>query len=212
VTGSREWDGTPADVAAKLAALPEEERAFWATPPYAGLRRGELRALRVNDLLGLDPDAAERWVEVEHGWDDVEGEQGPKSKAGVRRALMPETLRVYLAAHVERTGRSGDDLVFGRTATLPFTPGHPQDRADKAWSAEGVERTTLHLLRHACGSFLNAAGIAEARADRYMGHARGSIGDRYRHALKGQLVQDAQRLDDYLHGTTAEVARLPAAA
>jgi integrase len=209
VTGSREWDGTPADVAALLAALLEEHRAFWATPAYAGLRRGELRAMRVGNLVGLDPDADERWIEVEHGWDDVEGEQGPKSKAGVRRALMPETLRVILAEHVERTGRSGDDLVFGRTAELPFTPGHPQDLADKAWKAAGLERTTLHLLRHACGSFLNAAGISETRADRYMGHGRATVGDRYRHALKGQLVQDARRLDDYLHGRTAEVVRLP---
>jgi integrase len=92
ITGSREWDGTPADVAALLAALPDEgERTLWATASYAGLRRGELRALRVCDIVGLDADADadERYVAVEHGWDDVEGQQSPKSKAGVRRALMP---------------------------------------------------------------------------------------------------------------------------
>ena len=208
VTGSREWDGTPADVAALLAALPEEDRALWATAAYAGPRRGELRALRVVDLVGLEADAEERWISVERGWDDVEGVILPKSKAGVRRTLIPETLRVYLVAHVQRTGRSGDDLVFGRRARQPFTPGHPQDRADKAWTEAKLERTTLQLLRHACGSFLNAAGIAEARADRYMGHGRSTIGDRYRHALKGQLAADAQRLDDYLNGRTGEVVAI----
>jgi integrase len=117
-----------------------------------------------------------------------------------------------LAEHVERTGRSGGDLVFGRTASEPFSPHRLQARADKAWGEAGLERTTLHLLRHACGSFLDAAGISERRSDRYMGHADNSTGDRYRHQLKRQLVEDARRLDDYLQGRTGEVVVLPTGA
>jgi hypothetical protein len=60
-------------VAALLAALPQAELALWATAAYAGLRRGELRALRVSDLVGLDADAEDRYVNVERGWDDVDG-------------------------------------------------------------------------------------------------------------------------------------------
>jgi hypothetical protein len=75
-----------------------------------------------------------------------------------------------------------------------------------------LERTTLHLLRHACKSFLDAAGVSVSRADRYIGHGRHSIGDRYRDALKGQLASDARLLDDYLAGRSAEVARLPTVA
>ena len=59
--GAREWDGTPDDARQLLDALDDRERALWATAFYAGLRRGELRALRVENLHGLDdPEAGSR--------------------------------------------------------------------------------------------------------------------------------------------------------
>jgi hypothetical protein len=33
---------------------------------------------------------------------------------------------------------------------------------------------------------------------------RNSVGDRYGHRLRGQLTEDARRLEDYLHGEAAE--------
>jgi integrase len=88
--GSTEWDGTPDDVRALLDPLDEDDEALCATAAYGGLRTGELRALRVSNVHGLD--GGECWIEVEHGWDPIEGEILPKSKAGVRAALMPDTL------------------------------------------------------------------------------------------------------------------------
>ena len=69
------------------------ETALWATAFYAGLRRGELRALRVRDV---DFDAGT--IAVERGWDDKEGPIAPKSRAHARSAANPAgvvgTLRV----------------------------------------------------------------------------------------------------------------------
>ena len=76
----------------------------------------------------------------------------------------------------------------------------------------GLDRVTLHQCRHGFDSFLDAAGISEARADRYMGHAQSSVGDRYRHRLRGQLAEDANRLEEYLQGDVAEVVALPTGA
>ena len=73
----------------------------------------------------------------------------------------------------------------------------------------GLDRVTLHQCRHGFDSFLDAAGISEARADRYMGHAQSSVGDRYRHRLRGQLAEDANRLEEYLQGDVPEVVALP---
>ena len=95
--GVREWHGTPTDAHAKLAALPVGERAVWATAFFAGLRRGELRALRVRDIQGLE-DGTEAYIDVVRSWDDME-----------------------------------------------------------------------------YASFLDAAGVSEARADRYLGHAAESV-------------------------------------
>jgi integrase len=70
---------TPAEAAALLAALPAEDRPVWATAFYAGLRRGELQALRVCDIdLDANP------ITVERGWAQVEGVIDPKSTAGRR--------------------------------------------------------------------------------------------------------------------------------
>jgi integrase len=160
----------------------------------------------------LDADDGESWISVERSWDDQDGLVEPKSKAGVRRTLLCETLRAILAEHVHRSGRSGDELLFGKTADTLFIPWTIVKHADDAWEAAELERVTLHQCRHGFDSFLDAAGISEARADRYMGHAQNSVGDRYRHRLRGQLAEDAARLEDYLRGEAAEVVTLPTGA
>jgi integrase len=107
---------------------------------------------------------------------------------------------------------SRDDLIFGKTASAPFVPWTVAKHAEDAWTAAKLERVTLHQCRHGFDSFLDAAGISEARADRYMGHAGTTVGDRYRHRLRGQLAEDAERLEEYLRGEGAEVVALPTGA
>jgi integrase len=138
---SREWTRPASDVAELIAAAPEEDRAIWACAFYAGLRLGELRALQANQV-------GEHSIHVEYGWDPKEGRIDPKSKAGVREVPVPEILRGILDAHIARTGRCGDELLFGRTPTAPFTQTHIQDRADKAWKTVELERTSFHPCRH----------------------------------------------------------------
>lgn len=217
--GVREWSGTPEDARAHLEALDDDDRALWATAWFAGLRRGELRALRVENLHGLDSETGERWIEVAHAWDDKAGEIAPKSAAGVRVVAIPETLRSTLLAHVQRTRRRGRDFVFGRTATEPFTTSLVRRRALEACAAAAVgaffrnepgvvESVTLHLCRHAYRSFLGDAGIPEERCDRYLGHSSSKVGRRYLHAIIGQLDADARTLDGYLAGEAASVTVL----
>jgi integrase len=194
---------TPTDAATLIEALPEANRALWATAFYAGLRRGELRALRAQDINKVA-------IHVEYGWDDVEGQQAPKSLAGRRDVPLTNTLKGFLTAHLKRTGRKGHDLVFGRTATEPFTSRHVSKQADEAWEGDEengepkLDRVTLHEARHSFSTFLDAAGISETRADRYMGHSNaGSVAGRYRHQLDGQHQEDAKRIDEYLTGSVA---------
>ena len=47
VRGGRDRVASPRQCEALLAALPAGDRALWATAMYAGLRRGELTALRI---------------------------------------------------------------------------------------------------------------------------------------------------------------------
>ena len=48
--GRRERIASPTEAAALIAALRVEDRALWGCAFYAGLRRGELRALRWDDI------------------------------------------------------------------------------------------------------------------------------------------------------------------
>jgi integrase len=202
-SGSRERAATPAAAAELLETLAPLERALWATAFYAGLRRGELRALRVGDV-----DLAGRTIAVERGWDDKEGPIAPKSRAGRRRVFLLDALRPYLEPLV--AGRPGDDLVFGIGAASPFDSRAVARKAVRAWKKiddgraqreeAALERYTLHEARHSFSTWMDHAGVSEERSDRYMGHARGSVSSRYRHLLPGQMTEDARRVDAYLAG------------
>jgi len=116
--GRSERIAAPEEAARLLAALPDDLRAMYATAMYAGLRRGELRALRWSAL-----DLAQRRIRVLRGWDDDDGEREEvKSDAGRRTVPILDLLASELAEHGLRTRRTGDDLVFGREACDAFNP------------------------------------------------------------------------------------------
>ena len=132
VRGRRDRIASRMEAATLIEALPEGERAFWATALYAGLRRGELRALRWTDVdLAGEPAV----IHVRRTWDDVEGEVDVKTEAGFRAVPVTSKLRLLIVEHGLTTRRGGDDLVFGRTARAPFTPTTVRARAIKAWTA-----------------------------------------------------------------------------
>jgi hypothetical protein len=122
----------------------------------------------------------------------------------------------YLARHRELTGRSGRDLVFGWTASSPFTPSHMRKRAMKAWAATAVgaflrgeslrielRPIGFHELRHSFVSFA-AAAIGpngerlkpEEVGDR-VGHSAIYMTERYRHEFEGRAEAYGGVLDNY---------------
>jgi integrase len=194
VRGGRDRIASPKEATALIAALPVDDRAMWATALYAGLRRGELMALRVDDV-----DFDQGVIRVRHGWDDKEGRIDTK---GRRRRNVPivATLRTLLKEHLLRTGRRGGDLLFGRTATVPFAPTQVTGRADAAWKGRG--RITLHEARHTSASFWIAAGVNAKAISTFMGHS--SIAVTFDgHLLKGGEEEAAGMLDAYLSKAVA---------
>jgi integrase len=189
----RERIATPGEAAALLAALSDRDRAVWATALYAGLRRGELRALRV-ERVDLDAEV----IHVEHGWDDLEGEIDTKGR-NRRRVPIPRVLARELRAHLLRTGRRDSALIFGDGPGAPFNPKRLTERADEAWTAAKLNRITLHECRHAYASLMIAAGVnAKALCD-YMGHSSITVTyDRYGHLMPGSHAEAAGLLDAFL--------------
>jgi integrase len=164
---------------------------------YAGLRRGELIALRVN-RIDLDANV----IHVERGWDVQAGEIATKNGKD-RKVPITAPLRELLLPHLLRTGRRGDDLVFGSTATEPFAPKDLTRRADEAWT--GLRRITLHECRHTFASYMIAAGVNAKAVSTYMGHA--SVGftlDRYGHLFPGAEGEAEGLLDTYLQAAEGQ--------
>lgn len=193
VRSRRERFADPVEAAALLAAVPEADRPAWATAMYAGLRRGEIMALHADRI-----DLAEGVIRVERGWDMKEGEQETKGR-NRRKVPIASALREQLAAHMMRSGRRGDDLLFGESATKPLDVRRFTDRADTAWKDAGLKRITLHECRHSYASLMIAAGVnAKALCD-YMGHSSIQVTyDKYGHLMPGNHEEAAGLLDAYL--------------
>ena len=153
----RDRIATPVEGAALIAAVPEQDRPVWATAMYAGLRRGELQALRDEDV-----DLAAGVIHVEYGWDRQDGPIELKSNAGRRRVPVAAVLRDYLVEQRLRSDRHG--LFFGSGPETPFPARRLQDRADEAWKKAGLDRITFHECRHTFASLMIAAGVNAKRS------------------------------------------------
>lgn len=194
VRGRRERYASAEEAEALIAAAPARDREIWATAMYAGLRLGELRALRVDDV-----DLARGVIHVERGWDPAEGEIKLKSHAGRRKVPVAAVLRDHLLDLLARSDRTGSDLIFGRTRESPFAANMLQRRADKAWKDAGLERLTPHECRHTFASLMIAAGVNAKALSTFMGHAKiGITLDRYGHLMPGSEEEAAGLLSDYL--------------
>ncbi len=193
VRGGRDRISTPEECAQLLDALPERrDRALWATAMYAGLRRGELMALRREDI-----DLGAGVIHVCRGWDTIEGEIATKSGKD-RNVPITVALRDHLDEHLLQLPWT-EGLVFGTTATSPFTGTPTTKRADVAWRKAALERVTLHECRHTYASLMIAAGVNAKALQTYMGHANISITlDRYGHLMPGNESEAAGLLDAYL--------------
>jgi integrase len=188
--GKRERIASPAEAAALVAVLGPLDRAVWGTAFYAGLRLGELRALRCTNV-----DLAAGVIRVEHALDSKGATIEPKSRSGRRIVPIVGALRVLLG-DLKLEGRGG--YVFG-PGEQPFSASSLYFRARTEWRRAGLEPIGLHEARHTCASVMIAAGVNAKAITRYLGHS--SIGitfDRYGHLMPGNEAEAVELIDAYL--------------
>jgi len=223
VRGRRDRIADRTEATELIAVLQVDDKAFWATAIYAGLRRGELRALRWTDVeLDLQPSL----IHVRRTWDDVEGEVEVKTDAGFRVVPVTAGLRALIVSHRAITARSGNDLVFGRTAVDPFIPSTIRSRALKAWGwkeianpesdkpktiwikarPDALEPIAPHEGRHSAASYLIEAGLNDLELTATIGHSDSRTTKRiYGHLFPDSSATIAAKLDAYhADGNTTE--------
>jgi integrase len=219
--GARQRAATVDEVETLVAVLPVGLRPLYRTAAYAGLRRGELRGLKWEDV-----DLAGGVIHVRRSWDAKEGEITPKSSAGLRETPLPPMLRDELLELKASSGRSGADFVFGPTPGSTFTPTNVHRQAEAAWKKwnkaeqaraeeEGrdpdlLDPIGLHELRHTWVSFLSDAGFTLDQIAKWAGHSSSWMTAQYRHLLKGATSSAAERFGEYLEraNTAARLAQV----
>jgi integrase len=194
---------SPLEAERLLAALAPADRPLWATALYAGLRRGELMALRWQDVR-----LAHGVIEVVRAWDPKERAMvAPKSAAGSRRVPIAAVLRSHLAPLKLAAPAGEQGLVFG-VGGRPFSASSTGERAARAWRRAGLEPICMHDCRHTFASLMIAAGVNAKALSTFMGHANISITlDRYGHLLPGAENEAAGLLDAYLQAARAVTVR-----
>lgn len=195
VDGKRERIASVAEAKDLLSVLNEEDRPVWATAFYAGLRLGELRALRWENV---DLDAGV--IHVRDSMDHKTTERiEPKSKAGTRKVPVIPILKVYL---MEQRLRTNGELVFPGAVAKHFNPSGLYQRCYKRWADTGRTKIGLHECRHTFASLMIAAGVNIKAISTYMGHSSVVITlDRYGHLLPDDLETNGALLNAFLERT-----------
>jgi integrase len=206
----------PSEIAPTLDALEQRDRALWATAVYAGLRRGELMALRWADV-----DLAGGTITVRYSYDQPSRQtSGVKSAAGQdRRIPIIAVLRDHLLVHRQQAGRA-TGLVFARGSLAghcrakarqwPFADQAVSVRAKRAWALAGVRPVTLHACRHTFASLMIAAmaraGVFDPKTLQHMlGHASiQQTFDRYGHMFPGAEQEAGRLLDGFLEAAAGD--------
>lgn len=219
-SGRRQRVAAAAEIERLLAALDLRDRPLWATAIYAGLRRGELMALRWADV-----DLAAGVIRVELNYDPGAKQMvSVKSLAGQdRKVPICAALRDELLAHRQRAGGRARGLVFARGSLAiaargnngaphrPFGDQSVVQRANRMWAKAGVAPIGLHDCRHTFASLTIDAMAAAATFNpkllqSVLGHASiQQTYDRYGHLFPG-AERELGRMLDHLLGSTTDDA------
>jgi len=163
---------------------------------YAGLRRGELVALRWRDV-----DFLGRKITVRRALSGDTELRSTKSRR-FREVPLPDQAASALDRLSGRGEFNGpDDYVFANRFGRRLDPSALRRRFERARDAAGLEPLRFHDLRHTYGSLLVAGGIDLASVKAAMGHARITTTERYLHARPATEL--AERFTAALSGSAA---------
>jgi integrase len=159
------------ELEALLRACPEDplgemERTLYLAAATAGLRQGELVALRWRDV-----DWTAGVVRVRRSY--TRGRFTlPKSRRSTRAVPMADRLAGELERHYQRAAFRGDgDLVFAHPNTGgPYDASRLRKRFKAAVARAGLREVRFHDLRHTFGTLMAAAGAPLRAIQEWMGH------------------------------------------
>ena len=181
----------------------ERLEALYVLALATGLRRGELLALRWDDI-----DIGSRQLHVRRAMQRVDGGlQTVELKTAVPGGPWCCRFAVRrLQEHKKRQDAErlalGDawrehGLVFASTIGTPIEPRNVNRRWDELRRKAGLDWLRLHDLRHGCATFLLAQGVPARAIMEVLGHAEiGVTMNTYAHVLPVLRQEAADAIDE----------------
>lgn len=168
------------------------------TALYTGMRRGELLALRWEDI-----DFDNKIIRVERATQRIVGKgyitKEPKTEAGKRIIDIPKSLLLLL-----KQMSQDNDLVFCLQDGRQLDPSNLSRRFHRLAVKCNFPDVRFHDLRHTHASLLLANGEQLHVVQQRLGHEKPSTtADIYGHVIPGQQQAAAKRFDSLLAGRTA---------
>ena len=182
----QEFDFFTAEEAARLlAAAPASDYAMLLTALRTGMRRGELRGLRWDDV-----DLVAKRIRVKRSILDDGHETTPKNHR-VRDIPISSELLAALKRHRHLKG----DLVFCNGDGSVLTRFQMRSVVPRACRLAGLRRVQWHVLRHSFASQLVMAGKPLKAVQELMGHSTIQMTMRYAHLAESTLIDAVESLD-----------------
>jgi integrase/recombinase XerD len=149
----------------------------------AGLRRGEVVALRVGDV-----DLSHETIHLRR----AKGRHGGKDRTAYMPPQLGMLMRTYLLER-DRARRTHPELLTSTVANQPVSVTTVKRLFELLTRALGV-RVSPHMLRHTYATLLRMSGISDRIAMDLMGHASLAMLKRYSHVFDGEHAAEARKL------------------
>ncbi len=153
-----------------------QDAVIYLTAALAGLRLGEVLALRVRDV-DFDADT----IRVLQSVDPIEGVGTTKSGHGRSVPMVPKVAKV-LAQLLQRDRFTGpDDLLFPNEVGRWLDGSALRRRFKDAQATAGLRPLRFHDLRHTFRTHARASAESDRELQEWMGHADARTTARYTH-------------------------------
>ena len=188
----------PDEIRRLLKEAPEEYLPLYAIGVLAGLREGEILALR-----WMDVDLEEGLIYVRRSYHDKHGFGDPKSDTSRRAVDMSPRLLAILTEYKNRAGGALEDLLFpGKDSEKPISRQNLLQRHFyRTLEAAGLKKVTFHALRHSYAALMIASKASIKYLQHQMGHSTIRVTlDLYGHILPEVGEGVTQRMDELIWG------------
>jgi len=197
---------SPEQVAALVDAIPAPYRAAVLLAAWGGLRRGEILALRREDLDLVAGTVTVYRTQTELLSTRQRFDSRPKSDAGFRTVALPphvlSTLREHLALY------AGPSRIFVSSTGGPMHGDTLRQAFARARDRIGMDDFRFHDLRHTGQTLAAATGATLADLMKRLGHSSPAAAMRYLHTVNGRDEAIAEALSVLAeHGDHAKLPK-----